>query len=126
MVTRPTAKNIRGSLATECVIAMSILAVIMLPVAFSIFHEMKLARAYYNRGIAMQLVDGEMELLAGGEWRAYQPGSQRYVVRGGAVTNLPPGEFRLTLTNDTARLEWLPQNRRVGGAVVREIKLKTK
>jgi hypothetical protein len=96
----------------------------MLPVSFSFLHEWKLARAYYNRAIAMQIVDGEMELLAAGEWRAYAPGSQRYPVRGGAVTNLPPGEFRLTLTHATARLEWIPQARRTGGGVVREAKLK--
>src|SRR5262245_5983576 len=57
----------QGALATECVIAMSILAVVMLPLAFSFLQETKLLRVYYHRAIALEIIDGEMEKLAAGE-----------------------------------------------------------
>jgi hypothetical protein len=124
MVTKLQFDRERGALATECVIALGILAAVMLPLSFSFMQEAKVFRAYYNRAIAMEIVDGEMELLAAGEWRAFPTGRQAYAVHAASATNLPPGEFLLTLAAGSARLEWIPRGRRAGGTVVREVKLK--
>jgi len=124
MVTARTRAGERGALATEIVVALGILAVVMLPLSFALVQDTKACRVYYNRAIAMEIVDGEMELLVAGEWRAFQPGAQNYPVRAASATNLPPGEFRLTLHNGSARLEWIPQGRRQGGTVIREAKIK--
>jgi hypothetical protein len=123
MVTNGRTKREHGALATECVIAMGILATVMLPLSFSFMQETKMSRAYYQRAVALEIIDGEMEVLAAGEWRAFIEGRQRYPVRAAAATNLPPGEFALTLREGSARLEWIPNARGVGGAVVREVKL---
>jgi hypothetical protein len=124
MVIRIPRRRPRGVFATECVIALAILAAVMLPMSFSLVQESKLCRAYYYRAVALEIVDGEMETLAAGEWRAFPQGRQVYRVQAASATNLPAGEFILTLGDGTARLSWTPKTRRVGGEVVREIKLK--
>jgi hypothetical protein len=124
MVTRRPTGNERGALATECVVALGILAAVMLPLSFSFMQETKMCRAYYHRAVALEIIDGEMELLAAGEWRAFREGRQDYPVLAASATNLPPGEFALTLRDGLARLEWTPRARRAGGAVVREVRLK--
>ena len=65
--------------------------------AYSFASERRLARAYYQRAVAMEIVDGEMEVLLAGEWRDFPPGTQDYRVHCGAATNLPPGRFILSV-----------------------------
>ncbi len=110
----------RGALITEVVIAMGLLTFAMLPLAFSIVREQKLTRAYFNRAIVMEIIDGEMEALMAGEWRAFMPGAQTYPVRAEAAKSLPAGKFVLTLDDERVRLEWLPEKSGRGGPVVRE------
>ena len=114
----------RGALITEVVVAMGLLTLAMLPLAFSIAREQKLTRAYYNRAIVMEIIDGEMEALMAGEWRAFMPGAQTYPVRAEAAKVLPPGKFLLTLDGDRVRLEWLPEKTGTGGKVVRDARVK--
>ena len=114
----------RGALITEAVIAMGILTLALFPLAFSIVREQKLTRAYFNRAIVMEIVDGEMESLMAGEWRAFKPGAQSYGVRAEAARSLPPGKFVLTLNGDQVRLECLPDKSGKGGKVVREGRVK--
>ncbi len=86
-------------------------------------NEQKLCRAYYYRALALEIVDGEMEVLAAGEWRAFPAGAQTYEPLTAVVTNLPPGRFELTVSAPTVRLAWLPARPDVGGQVVREVKV---
>jgi hypothetical protein len=113
-----------GALTTELVIAMAILATVMLPLAFSFANEQALCRAYYYQAVAMELIDGEMEALAAGEWKAFSEGAQDYAVTGAAAQALPAGRFVLTIDAGTILLEWLPAKKGKGGRVAREIKLK--
>jgi len=113
-----------GSLMAEMLVAIAILMAVLVPVAYSFDAEKRAARATYNHAIAMEIVDGEMEVLLAGEWRAFTPGTHPYPVKANALTNLPPGEFALTLTTNTVRLEWKPSMTRRGGSVVREATLK--
>jgi hypothetical protein len=110
-----------GILSTECAVALALLATASLPIGYGFYHDGRMARAYQHRAVALELVDGEMEILAAGAWRALPQGRQRYRVQAPAATNLPPGEFSLTLTQRTARLEWTPLERGRGGRVVREV-----
>jgi len=114
----------RGALITEVVIAMGLLTFAMLPLAFSIVREQKLTRAYFSREIVMEIIDGEMEALMAGEWRAFMPGAQTYPVRAETAQSLPPGKFLLTLDGDRVRLEWSPEKSGKGGKVVREARVK--
>ena len=71
----------RGALMTELVVAMAILAGALLPLAYSIASERRVAHSAYQRAVAMEIVDGEMEALAAGGWRAFVPGIREYTVR---------------------------------------------
>jgi hypothetical protein len=113
----------RAAVTAELVVAIGILAGTLIPVSFGFLHEQKLCRAYYFRALAMEIVDGEMETLVAGGWRAFKPGVQPYTVRSEAAINLPPGQFTLTLTPGTARLEWSPAKHDRGGGVMREVRL---
>jgi len=101
-------------------VAMALLAGALLPLAYSLAKERQLARATYQRTVAMEIVDGEMEILAAGGWRSFSPGRQTYRVNAAAAANLPVGNFWLTLEPGKLRLEWQPTVKGHGGSVVRE------
>ncbi len=125
MVTRNGKVNrLNGSLMVELLVAMALLTGTLLPLAYSLVSERRLARAAYQRAVAMEIVDGEMEVLSAGDWRAFSPGTRPYAVHAAAATNLPPGQFLFTVGPDRLRLEWRPAIKRHGGAVIREVKLK--
>jgi len=109
-----------GSLMVELLVAMALLTGALLPLAYSVSSEKRLARASYQRAVAMEIVDGEIETLVAGEWRALTPGTREYQVHAGAATNLPPGRFLVTLQDGKVRLEWRPSVKQHGGPVVRE------
>ena len=119
-----TCRRRQGSLLIELLIAMAILAGVLLPLAYSIAAERRFARAVYQRAVAVEIVDGETEVLAAGGWRAFSNGVVDYPIRAGAATNLPPGRFILTMTSDKLRLEWRPNVKQHGGPVVREVSRK--
>jgi hypothetical protein len=109
-----------GSLMAEMLVALGLLALTLLPLSVSFVREQATARALYHRAVAIAIVDGEIEALAAGGWRAFGPGTHEYTVRADAAKNLPAGRFLLTLTREQVRLEWLPATRGGGGRVVRE------
>ncbi len=111
----------RGFLLVELVVAMALLAFAVIPLAYSIASERRYAQALYQRSIALEIVDGEAEILAAGHWHAFTNGTQQYPMSAVAGTNLPPGQLLLTLQPGHARLEWRPVGRRHGGSVVREV-----
>jgi type II secretory pathway pseudopilin PulG len=124
MVVRRAERSLRreGSLLIELLVAMAILTGILLPIAYSVASERRFARAAYQRAVAMEIVDGEMEALAAGGWRAFTNGVTDYAIDARAATNLPPGRFILTMTTEKVRLEWHPNVKQHGGAVVREVR----
>ena len=68
----------RGSLMVELLVALAFLVGVLFPLAYSFVSERRLARAYYQRAVAMEIVDGEMEALLAGQWRAFPPGTHDY------------------------------------------------
>lgn len=120
----PPAGRECGMLMVDLFVAMSIFAMAIMPLAFSYVRETRLLRAEYFRGVAMEIVDGEMEILVAGEWRNLPDGAQPYAVHAGAVANLPPGRFQLTRTGNHLRLEWASDRRQGIGTVVREVTFK--
>lgn len=126
MVIRTSSRSARqcGALMTELLIAMALLLSSLIPLAYFIQSERAMARSCYYRAVAVEIVDGEMEALVAGGWRAFEPGTHKYPVRAGALTNLPPGQFLLTVETNKLRLEWIPSLKRRGGHVVREAMLK--
>ena len=113
-----------GALLVELLVAMAILAGVLLPLAYSFVSERRLARSCYQRAVAMEIVDGEMEVLLAGEWRAFTPGVHDYHFHATAATNLPPGRCILSVQPGKLRLRWQPARKDQGGPVTREAMLK--
>jgi len=121
---RPSRVGQSGALMVEMLVAMAILAGVLLPLAYSFTSERRYIRAAYQRALAMEIVDGEMEVLLAGQWRAFTPGVHPYTVGAEAATNLPPGQFTLTLEAAKVRLQWQPALKDHGGPVIREARIK--
>ena len=110
----------RGSMIIELMTALAILVAILLPLGLSFVDEQHVCRVYYWRAVAMETVDGEMEVLAAGEWRNFGEGTVPYTVHAESAKHLPPGKFTLTVHGSHLRLEWRPDKSRFGAPVVRE------
>ncbi|MDB6025070.1 MAG: hypothetical protein JWM68_1293 [Verrucomicrobiales bacterium] len=110
-------------LTVDLVVAMGILVLAVIPLAFSFLNEQKLCRAYYFRSVTMEIVDGEMEKLMAGDWRNYKEGEQPYRVKAEAVKNLH-GNFVFEIRSDKIRLVFEPSGNDKGGRVMREAKIK--
>ena len=110
----------RGSMIIELMTALAILVTILLPLGLSFVDEQHVCRVYYWRAVAMETVDGEMEVLAGGEWRTFAEGTMPYTVHAESAKYLPPGKFTLTVRGSHLRLEWRPDKSRFGAPVMRE------
>lgn len=119
-------KRQRGALVTECVVALGLFALAVGPLSLAFLGEARYSRACHHRAAVMEIVDGEMEILAAGEWRSFPAGAHPYRVTASAATNLPPGQFRLEVAgadlagNTRLRLAWMPANGRTNGWVFRE------
>ena len=108
----------------DAVVAMTILALAIVPLGFSFARERQVLKIEYYRSVANETVDGETEILAAGGWKNFPDGAQSYTVHSQAAASLPPGHFQLTKTGNHLRLEWTPDRRRGVGAVVREATVK--
>lgn len=109
-----------GFLEVDLAVAMVVLSVAILPLGFAFMQERAALRADYCRAVADEIVDGEMEILAAGDWKNFPDGTEAYTVHSRAAANLPKGHFELTRTGKHLRLEWLPDGHK-GGAIAREI-----
>ena len=90
--------------------ALAILTAVMIPLVASSLHDQQHTRELYLRAVAMEIVDGEMEVLAAGAGKNFAPGQHPYSVSAQAAANLPAGKFILTRTQETIRLEWQPDD----------------
>jgi hypothetical protein len=114
----------RGFMMVDLFVAMAILAVAILPLAFAYVKETRMLRAEYFHAVAMEIVDGEIEVLAAGEGRNLPDGTRPYAVQARAAASLPPGRFQLTKTGRQLRLEWKTDQRQGIRPVVREVAVK--
>jgi hypothetical protein len=112
-----------GFLIVDLLVGISILAIAILPLAYSFARQNRLLRDEYHRAAAVELVDGEMEILATGAAKNFSDGTTVYEIHSATATNLLPGKFQLTKTADRIRLEWKSEKQRVS-SVVREVKIK--
>jgi hypothetical protein len=110
-----------GVLQIDLVVGMAILTLAIVPLGFSFEHERQVLKAEYFRSAALEIVDGEMEILAAGDWRHFPDGTQNYPVHSPTLANLPPGTFQLTKTGNHLRLIWASDQHKGIGEIVREI-----
>jgi hypothetical protein len=121
---RPGRARETAALMTELMIGMAILGIAVFPLAYSFAQEHKYLRTCYQRAVAMEIVDGEMEVLLAGEWHGYTNGVHTLAPRAQAATNLHNGILQLTVNSNHLRVEWLPADKNQGGKIVREAKAK--
>lgn len=121
---RASLRSQRGSAMADILCALSLLAAALIPLSVSFYSEQKVLRTHYEHAVVMEIVDGEMEILRAGEWRAWREGTHDYPIKAAAAKSLPPGKFTLTRTGQTLRLEWTPDKGGSGGKVVREAVVK--
>jgi len=120
----PNGRAAGSALIAELIVAMAILVAAVFPLSLSFLKDARVLRAEYCRAVAVEIVDGEMEILVAGEWQAYAEGAHAYEVRAQAARNLPPGQFQLTRTGNRIRLEWAATEKQGIGTVVREATVK--
>jgi hypothetical protein len=113
-----------GFLEVDLLVGLAILTLAVVPLGYSFARERQVLKTEYCRSVADEIVDGEMEILAAGDWKNFPDGAQNYPVRAGAAASLPPGHFQLTKTGNHLRLEWGSDGKRGIGAVVREATVK--
>ena len=118
---KPLREN--GWLAAELMFALVIILVALIPLAFSFRAEQRIVRAHYDQVVAMEIIDGEMELLRAGAWRNLLEGEHPYKVTARAATNLPAGGFFQMRTGAVVRLEWRPQKKGAGGIIRRQFEI---
>ena len=110
MITRkPNHRGQQGYLTVllaEMTVAVGLMAMVLIPLTVGFFKESKEMRDLYREAVAMEIVDGEMEILVAAGAEGISEGSQSYAINAAAATNLPPGKFTLTREEKTLRLEW--------------------
>ena len=114
----------RAMLTVDLIVAIGILMIAVLPLGYSFIRDGRALRSTYQRAVAMEIVDGEMEILAAGAWRALPEGTHDYAVRATAAQNLPPGKFQSTREGSRIRLEWRSEKKAGVGVVARETNVK--
>ena len=123
---RPTTRltNRLAFLQLDVAVAITVLALVFIPLSVSSSGDLDLARRQYFEAVALQLIDGEMDVLLAGERRKYTPGEHQIKPVGEAVQNLPEGEFVLTVHDQKLTLAWVPTKRAKWGRVERVMELK--
>jgi len=113
-----------GVVTLELVVAIGIMVTALMAIAYSYHSERQMLLATYHRAVAVEAVDGEMEVLLAGEWRSWAEGEHDYKLAGDAPAALPAGRCTLTIGGGRVRLEWRPSGPRSGGAVAREARVR--
>lgn len=108
----------------ELIVAMAVLVIAMLPLSFAALSNARELRATYQKAVANEILDGEIEILAAGAWRQLPEGTNNYEIRANAVTNLPPGQFQVSRTGSVVRLQWKATKKLGLGTLSREVKIK--
>ena len=123
---RPTTRLAKrlAFLQLDVAIALTVLALVFIPLSMSSSGGLDLTRRHYFEAVALQLIDGEMDVLLAGERRKYTTGEHRIKPVGDAVQNLPEGEFVLTVHDQKLTLAWVPTKRAKWGRVERVVELK--
>ena len=114
----------RAFLQLDVAVAITVLALVFIPLSISSSGDLDLARRHYFEAVALQLIDGEMDVLLAGERRKYTTGEHRITPVGEAVQNLPEGKFVLTVHDQKLTLAWVPTKQAKWGRVERVVELK--
>jgi hypothetical protein len=113
----------QGWLLAELTVAMGILVLTASSLVVLITKEQQVFRQSYYRAVAMEIVDGELEILLSGEYRSFAPGRHPYRVAADSARNLPAGRFLLERREQSVVLQYVPDKPGRGARVGREVRL---
>jgi hypothetical protein len=119
-----TASKQHAFLQIDLAVGLAILALAVVPLGYSFARERHALRNEYNRSVLVELVDGEMEILAAGAAKDLPDGTQNYPVSARALEKMPLGHFQLAKAGNRLRLEWEPDEKCGVSAIAREATLK--
>ncbi len=114
-----------GSLSLDLGVALGLLTLVVVPFAYSYLQQQNQLRQAHHRAVAMELVDGEAEVLAAGALSNFPDGEAEYPVAGTAASRLPRGKFILLKNGSHGTLVWRPEPASLAGPVRREFQLVT-
>ena len=122
----PSSRSIRclAFIQLDIAVAIVILGLIFIPLSVTSSAKLDLARRHHFEAVALNLIDGEIDVLLAGEIKKYKLGKSLITPPGEAVGSLPKGEFILTLNEKTIKLEWVPKKLTKWGRIQREVNLK--
>ncbi len=83
----------------EAIVAISVLSIALIPLAYNIKAETKMLSALYYRSVAEQIIDGHIKLLSSGEWIKYKEGDQKYHINNKAFNQIPKGDVILRIVS---------------------------
>ncbi|HEY1169921.1 MAG TPA: hypothetical protein VGH19_01010 [Verrucomicrobiae bacterium] len=117
---KPGAQRIseKGMLMVELNAALGIMMLLIFSLAVPIAWDRAVIRSTSHRAVAMEIVDGEAEILMAGAWKSYGTGAHEYPMPYKAAEALPKGRFVLLVEDKGVALEWR-MAQRDGGENVR-------
>jgi hypothetical protein len=124
VILRKRSRGNDGVFMIEGMVGIAILVIAVFPLAMWSVLDAKALHKTYQRAVASEMVDGEMEILAAGGWRGVVEGTNEYHASGKAGANLPEGKFQVIRRGDHVWLEWKALRKSGIGAVAREAVIK--
>ena len=108
----------------DVVLGIALLLLVFIPFSVTSSGELDLARRQQFQAVALQMIDGEMDVLLAGERQKYAAGEHTITPPGEAVQSLPEGKFVLTVGEKELTLAWTAVKQAKWGRVERVVKLK--
>ena len=126
MILRPTPRAAKrlAFVQLDVALAVSILLLVFIPFSVTSSSKLDLARRQHFKAVALQMIDGELDVLMAGERQKYIPGEHKITPPGEAVKTQPVGEFILTVQENPRTIAWVPEKEAKWGRVEREVTLK--
>lgn len=120
MKLRSTNSSRSGGLLPDLAVALLLLTVALLPLAYSFASQRRLLQAEMDRAAVVQLVDGELELLLAGPWKKLPEGSSPVTLRTNGMARVVSGDCVVSKRGRALKIEWTPAPHSGVGRVVRE------
>ena len=122
MTLRPTSRL--AFIQLDLMLAVSILMLLFIPFGVTSSGKLDLARRQHFEAVALQMIDGELDVLLAGERQKYPLGEHKITPPGAAVKTLPVGEYILVVKENQLSIAWVPEKEAKWGRVEREVTLK--
>jgi hypothetical protein len=108
-----------GAIHLETILALALTAAVLLPISGIVVTQRRMASDLARHLMMIELVDGEMELIASGDWVRFSEGTHSIPLPSPEGFVPPVGELTLERHGREFRLTWRPTNRWIGGGIER-------